>query len=98
MTVENISWSISTKECCRPWRGLNPRPPGLQLDGTSRLKTVLLVTNSLAVVAKVFSKTFIFLLQKCKSYSDFFSKNINVFAIFQDTNFNVTLANNFVKF
>ena len=28
MTVENISWSISTKECCRPRRGLNPRPPG----------------------------------------------------------------------
>ena len=25
MTVENISWSISTKECCRPRRGLNPR-------------------------------------------------------------------------
>ena len=35
MTVENISWSISTKECCRPRRGLNPRPPGLQLDGAS---------------------------------------------------------------
>ena len=33
MTVENISWSISTKECCRPRRGLNPRPPGLQSDG-----------------------------------------------------------------
>ena len=33
MTVENISWSISTKECCRPWRGLNPRPPGLQPVG-----------------------------------------------------------------
>ena len=34
MTVENISWSISTKECCRPLRvrGLNPRPPGLQSD------------------------------------------------------------------
>ena len=29
MTVENISWSISTKECCQPRRGLNPRPPGL---------------------------------------------------------------------
>ena len=27
MTVENISWSISTKVCCRPRRGLNPRPP-----------------------------------------------------------------------
>ena len=37
MTVENISWSISTKECCRPqgWGGLNPRPPGLQSDGAS---------------------------------------------------------------
>ena len=32
MTVENISWSISTKECCRPWRGSNPQPPGLQSD------------------------------------------------------------------
>ena len=30
MTVENISWSISKKECCRPRWGLNPRPPGLQ--------------------------------------------------------------------
>ena len=35
MTVENISWSISTKECCRPRRGLNPGPPGLKSDGTS---------------------------------------------------------------
>ena len=29
ITVENISWSISTKECCRPRRELNRRPPGL---------------------------------------------------------------------
>ena len=29
MAIENISWSISTKECCWPQRGLNPRPPGL---------------------------------------------------------------------
>ena len=40
MAVENISWSISTIECCRPrgggWGGgLNPRPPGLQSDGAS---------------------------------------------------------------
>ena len=33
ITVENISYSISTKECCRPQRGLNPRPSGLQSDG-----------------------------------------------------------------
>ena len=26
MTVENISWSISMKECCRPRRGLNLLP------------------------------------------------------------------------
>ena len=35
MTVENISWSISTKECCRPQQGLNPWPPGLQSDSAS---------------------------------------------------------------
>ena len=39
MTVENISWSISTKECCRPRRGLNPRPPGLQSEGASNWTT-----------------------------------------------------------
>ena len=39
MTVENSSWSISTKECCRPRRGLNPRPPGLQSDGASNWAT-----------------------------------------------------------
>ena len=39
MTIENISWSISTKECCWPRRGLNPRPPGLQSDGTSKWAT-----------------------------------------------------------
>ena len=32
MTVENISCSISMKECCRPRRRSNPRPPGLQSD------------------------------------------------------------------
>ena len=39
MTVEYISWSISTKECCRPPRGLNPRPPGLYSDGASNWAT-----------------------------------------------------------
>ena len=39
MTVENISWSISMKECCWPRRGLNPRPPGLQSDGASNWAT-----------------------------------------------------------
>ena len=34
MTIENISWSVSTKECCQSRRGLNPRP-GLQSDSAS---------------------------------------------------------------
>ena len=32
MTIENISWLMSTKECCWLRRGSNPRPPGLQSD------------------------------------------------------------------
>ena len=39
ITIETISWSISTKECCRPRRELNPRPPGLQSDGASNWAT-----------------------------------------------------------
>ena len=39
MTVENISWSISTRECYRPRRGLNPQPPGLQSNGASNWAT-----------------------------------------------------------
>ena len=60
--------------------------------------------NSLTIVAKIFSNTLIFLLQKCewllqcKSHSHFSAKNISVFTIFQERNFDVTLAYNFVKF
>ena len=39
MTIENISRSISIKECCRPWRGLNPQPPSLHSDGASNWAT-----------------------------------------------------------
>ena len=35
---------------------------------------------------------------KCKSYSHFFSKHINVYAIFNDQNFNDTLTNDIVSF
>ena len=66
--------------------------------------TSLLMTNQLAVLAKVFSNTMIFLLQNVSSFCNakathiYAAKNIKVFAIFQDRNFNITLANNFVKF
>ena len=58
MTVENISWSISTKECCRPRRGLNPRPPGLQSDGASNSATEagsLLIQTNLIFSEKYFA-------------------------------------------
>ena len=32
MTIENISWSISAKECCQTRRGLNSQPPDHQMD------------------------------------------------------------------
>ena len=60
------------------------------------------MTNWLTVVANVFPNTLIFLLQKnwvafaLQNLLTFFQqKNINVFAIFQGRNSNVTLANNF---
>ena len=65
------------------------------------------MTKSLTVLAKVVSNALIFLLKQCecKSYQYFFffffffsKKNINIFTIFQDRNFNAMLANNFVKF
>ena len=58
----------------------------------------LLMTNPFTVLAKVFLSTLIFLLQKyAKATNIFAAKNISVFAIFQDRNFNVTLANNFIN-
>ena len=64
------------------------------------------MTNSITVVANAFSNTLKVLPQKCgqllqcNSYIHIFfhQKNINVFAIFQDRNFNVKLGNTFVKF
>ena len=60
--------------------------------------------NSLTVVAKVFSNTLIFFCKNVSSFCNaksthiFSAKNINIIAIFQDRNFNIMLANNFVKF
>ena len=59
--------------------------------------TSLLMTNSLTVVAKIFSNTLIFVFH-AKATHIFPATNIIVFVMFQDRNFNVTLANNFVQF
>ena len=53
------------------------------------------MTNSLTDVAKVISNKLIVLLQKCELLTYFQQKNTNVVAIFQDRNFNITLATHF---
>ena len=50
------------------------------------------MTNSLTVVGKVYSSDIF------DAIHIFSAKTINVFAIFQYRNFNVTLPNNFLKF
>ena len=60
MTVENISWSISTNECCRPRQGLNRHlPPGLQSDGASNWATEA-GTVRLTVADRTFGRTMFF--------------------------------------
>ena len=59
------------------------------------------MTNLLTVVAKLFCY---FGFKNVSSFCNakashiFLVKNVSVFVMFQDRNFNVTLANNFVKF
>ena len=66
--------------------------------------TSSLVVKMLTVVVSKISNSQVFLLKnvssfcKCKSYSHFFSKNINVYAIFNDRSFNHMLTNNIISF
>ena len=73
------------------------------------VQSIVSLTNSLVIkmltvlVSKI-SNLQVFLLKnvrsfcKCKSYSHFFSKNISVYAIFNDQTFNDNLTNNIVSF
>ena len=64
--------------------------------------TSSLVVKMLTVLVSTISNSQVFLLKSvsslCKSYSHFFSKNISVYAIFNDQSFNNTLTNNIVSF
>ena len=61
--------------------------------------TSLLVINMLTVLVSTIPNLQVFLLKKkCKSYSHFFSKNISIYAIFNDQSLNNTLTNNIVSF
>ena len=66
--------------------------------------TSSLVVKMLIVLVSMISNLQVFLLKnvsnfcKCKSYSHFFSKNISVYAIFNDQSFNDMLTNNTISF
>ena len=54
--------------------------------------TSSLVVKMLTVLISTISNSQEFLVKKCKSYSHFFSKNINIYAIFNDQFFNNMLT------
>ena len=63
------------------------------------------MVNILNVIVSTISNSQVFLLKtnvssfcKCKSYSHFFSKNISVYALFNDQSFNDMVADNIVSF
>ena len=63
----------------------------------------LLVVKMLTALVSTVSNSVIFAEKnvsscKCKSYSHFFSKNISIYAIFNDQSFNDTLTNDIVSF
>ena len=66
--------------------------------------TSSLVVKILTVVVSSISNLQLFVLKnvssfcKCKSYSHYFSKNISIYAIFDDQNLNDTLTNDIVSF
>ena len=66
--------------------------------------TSSLVVKMLTVLVSTITNSQAFLLTnvssfcKCKNYSHFFSKNISVYALFSDQNFNDTLTNDIVSF
>ena len=66
--------------------------------------TSLLAVKMLTVLVSTIhvSNSQVFLLEKCEwllqSYSHFFSKNISVYALFNDQSFNDILTNNIISF
>ena len=58
----------------------------------------LLVVKMVTVLASTISNSQVFLLKKMWVAFAFFSKNISVYAIFDDQSFNDTLTNDIISF
>ena len=97
MTVENISCSISMKECCPPQRGLNPRPPGLQSDGASNWATEAgfcgeirkiweysLLSGDMLLLTFVMPSLFLATVSDCNTHCSTRFLNVSTFIFFPD--------------
>ena len=60
--------------------------------------TSSLVVKMLTVLVNTISNSHVFLLKKCELHTFFFSKNISIYAIFNDQILNDTLTNDIVSF
>ena len=58
--------------------------------------TSSVVVKKLSVLVSTISNSQVFLLKKCE-YSHFLSKNISIYAIFNDQSFNDALTNNIIS-
>ena len=56
------------------------------------------MVKTLTVLVSAISNSLVFLLKNAKATHIFFSKNITVYAIFNNQGFNVTLTNDIVSF
>ena len=64
-------------------------------QGNSNEYTQIIIINYIEDLGPVV-QSIVSLMSKCKSYSHFFSKNISVYAIFDDQRFNDTLTTSLV--
>ena len=62
------------------------------------VKMLTALINTISDSQVFLLKTIVRSFCKCKSYSHFFSKNIRIYAIFNDQSFNDTLTNDIVSF
>ena len=56
------------------------------------------MVKMLTALVSTVANSQLFLLKKCKSYPHVFSKNISLYAIFNDQSYNNTLTNDIVSF
>ena len=95
-TLSTILWSLAPNIWTRP-----SKYPGPAVQSIVSL-TSSLVVKMLTVLVSIISDSQVFFSKNvssfCKSYSHYFSKNISIYAVFNDQSFNDTSTNDIVSF